>query len=89
MHWQIEWSGFVNVVDCDVIVVCIYVGDVGVAEQLVFGIPSPTHSFIPGSNLPPLQIFPTAALPFFYLNIHYVDSPDCLLLFLSISVFYF
>jgi len=36
-----------------------------------------------------LQILPTAALPFFYLNIHYVDSPDCLLLFLSISVFYF
>jgi len=40
-------------------------------------------------NLPSLQILPTAALPFFYLNIHYVDSPDCLLLFLTISVFYF
>ena len=35
------------------------------------------------------RLFPTAALPFFYLNIYYVDSPDCLLLFLSISVFYF
>jgi len=34
-------------------------------------------------------ILPTAALHFFYLNIYYVDSPDCLLLLLSISVFYF
>jgi len=25
----------------------------------------------------------------FYLNIYYMDSPDCLLLFLGISVFYF
>ena len=33
--------------------------------------------------------FPTAALHFFFLNIHYMDSPDCLLLFLSISVFYY
>ena len=32
---------------------------------LLFGIPSPTHSFIPGLNLPFLQILPTAALPFF------------------------
>jgi len=40
-------------------------------------------------NLPSLQILPTAALPLFYLNIYYVDSPGCLLLFLSISVFYF
>ena len=23
IHWQIEWSGFVNVVECDVIVVCL------------------------------------------------------------------
>ena len=35
-----------------------------------------------------MLILPTAALPFFYLSIYYVDSPDCLLLFLSISVFY-
>jgi len=41
-------------------------------------IPSPTHSFIPG--LKP---------SFFFFRIHYMDSPDCLLLFLSISVFYF
>jgi len=35
---------------------------------LLFGIPSPTHSFFPGLvyNLPSLQILPTAALPFFY-----------------------
>ena len=26
---------------------------------------------------------------FFFFGIHYMDSPDCLLLFLSISVFYF
>jgi len=35
------------------------------------------------------KILPTAALHFFFLNIHYMDSPGCLLLFLSISVFYF
>ena len=50
-----------------------------------------THSLFHSrlKNLPFLQILPTAALPFFFLNIHYVDSADCLLLFLSISVFYF
>ena len=32
---------------------------------LLFGIPSPTHSFFPG---PSLQIFPTVALPFFLLK---------------------
>ena len=31
---------------------------------LLFCIPSPTHSFIPGLNLSFLQILPTAALPF-------------------------
>ena len=41
------------------------------------------------SELVSVQILPTAVLPFFYLNIYYVDSPDCLQLFLSISVFYF
>ena len=48
-----------------------------------------THSLFHSrlNNLPFLQILPTAALPFFFLNIHYVDSPDCLLLFLGISCF--
>ena len=48
-----------------------------------------THSLFLSrlKNLPSLQILPIAALLFFYLNIYYVDSPDCLLLFLSISVF--
>jgi len=43
------------------------------------------HSTLNSYNLPFLQILPTAALP-----IRYMDSPDCLLLFLSIglSVFY-
>ena len=52
---------------------------------------SVTHSLFLSrlKNLPSLQILPTAALPFFYLNMYYVDSPDCLLLFLSIYVFYF
>ena len=44
-----------------------------------------THSLFLSrlKNLPSLQILPTTALPFFYLNIYYVDSPDCLLLFLA------
>ena len=52
--------------------------------------PSHTHSFIPGLK-PSFSANPSLCSPsfFFYLNIHYVDSPDCLLLFLSISVFYF
>ena len=40
-------------------------------------------------NLPFLQILPAWALPFSSFRIHYMDSPDCSLLFLSISVFYF
>ena len=57
------------------------------SHLLVAGIPSPTHSFIPG--LKPAN--PSHRIPsFFFFRIHYLDSPDCLLLFLSIpvSVFY-
>ena len=35
---------------------------------LLFGIPSPTHSFFPGLKPFFLQIFPTVALPFFLLK---------------------
>ena len=31
---------------------------------IIISFPSPTHSFIPGLNLPFLQILPTAAFPF-------------------------
>jgi len=50
-----------------------------------------THSLFLSrlKTFPSLQIIPPAALPFFYLNIYYVDSTDCLLLILNISVFYF
>ena len=34
-----------------------------------------------------LQILPTAAFPFFFFRTDYLDSPDCLLLLLRISVF--
>ena len=33
--------------------------------------------------------FPPQYFLFFFFRTHYMDSPDCLLLFLSISVFYF
>jgi len=50
---------------------------------------SPTHSFIPGLK-PSFSANPSYHSPsFFFFNIHYMDSPDCLLLFLSMSVFYF
>ena len=56
---------------------------------LLFGIPSPTHSFIPGLK-PSFSANPSHCSPtFFFFRIHYMDSPDCLLLFLNISVFYF
>jgi len=57
---------------------------------LLFGIPSPTHffhssfkTFLFYKSFPPLPFFSS------FLNIHYMDSPDCLLLFLSTCVFYF
>ena len=57
---------------------------------LLLGIPSPTHfhsrlkTFLFCKSFPPHPFF-------FFFRIHYMDSPDCLLLFLSIpvSVFYF
>ena len=58
---------------------------------LLIGIPSPTLSFIPGLK-PPFLANPSHCSPSsFFLNIYYVDLPDCLLLFLStgLSVFYF
>ena len=47
-----------------------------------------THSFFHSrlKTLPFLQILPTAAFPF-PLRTDCMDSPDCLLLLLSISVF--
>jgi len=47
----------------------------------------PTHSFVTGLNLPFLQILSTVAFLFFF-STDYMDSPDCLLLLLRISVFY-
>ena len=56
---------------------------------LLFGFPSPTHSFIPGLK-PSFSANPSHRSPsFFFFRIHYMDSPDCLLLLLSISVVYF
>ena len=56
---------------------------------LLFGIPSPTHSFVPGLK-PSFSVNPSHRSPsFFFFRIHYIDSPECLLLFLSLSIFYF
>ena len=54
----------------------------------LLGIPSPTHSFTPGLK-PSFSANPSLrSSSFFFFRIHYMDSLDCLLLFLSISVFY-
>ena len=51
--------------------------------------PSPTDSFIPDLK-PSFSANPShRGAPFFSFRIHYMDSPDCLLLLLSISVFTF
>jgi len=51
--------------------------------------PTALHSFIPGLK-PPFSANPSHRSPsFFFFRIHYMDSPDCLLLFLSISILYF
>ena len=56
---------------------------------IITSFPSPTHSFIPDSK-PSFSANPSYDSPsFFFFRIHYMDSPDCLLLFLSKSVFYF
>ena len=49
---------------------------------LLSGIPSPIHSFIPGLK-PSFSANPFHRSPsFFFFRIHYMDSPDCLLLLL-------
>ena len=56
---------------------------------LLFGIPSPTHPFIPGLK-PSFSAKPSHCSPSFLLLKYSLRGfPDCLLLFLSISVFYF
>jgi len=54
----------------------------------IISIPSPHHSFIPGLKSSFLQILPCVAF-FFFSRTEYMDSPDCLLILLSTSVFYF
>jgi len=54
---------------------------------IIISSPPPPHFFIPGLKLPFLQILPTAAFLSFFRT-DYMDSPDCLLLRLSISVCY-
>jgi len=55
---------------------------------IIIGIPSPTHSFTPGLNPSISANPPYRSLSFFSFGIHYMDFPDCLLLLLSISVFF-
>jgi len=55
---------------------------------LIIGILSPLCSFIPGLKPSFLQILPIVAFLFFFRT-DYLDFTDCLLLLLSISVFYF
>jgi len=60
-----------------------------ILRLLLFGIPSPSHPFIPGLK-PFFSANPSHCSPsFFFFGIHYMDSPDGSLLFLSISFFYF
>ena len=54
---------------------------------IIIGIPSPTHSFTLGLNPFFSANPPYRSLSFFSFRIHYMNFPDCLLLFLSISVF--
>ena len=54
---------------------------------LLFGISSPTHSFISGLK-PSFSANPSHRSPsFFFFRIYHMDSLDCLPLLLSISVF--
>ena len=55
---------------------------------LLSGIRSPTSS-IPGLKRSFSASPSDRSSSFFFVKIHYMDSPDCLVLFLSISVLYF
>ena len=55
---------------------------------IIIGIPSPTHSFTLGLNPSFSANPPYRSLSFFSFRIHYMDFPECLLLLLSISVFF-
>ena len=56
---------------------------------IIISIPSPPHSFIPGLNLPFLQILPTVLVASFSsFGTDSTDSPDCLPIPMSISVFF-
>ena len=55
---------------------------------ILISFPSPTHSFIPG--LKSFSSNPShRSLPFLFFRTDSTDSPDCLLLLLSVSVFIF
>ena len=54
---------------------------------IIIGIPSPTHSSTLGLNPSFSANPPHCSLSLFFFRIHYMDSPDCLLLLLGISVF--
>ena len=53
---------------------------------IIISIPSPPHSFIPDLKPSFSANPPRRSLPFFFRT-DYMDSPDCLLLLLSIFVF--
>ena len=55
---------------------------------IIIGIPSPTHSFTLGLNPSFSANPPYRSLSFFSFRVHYMDFPDCLLILLSISVFF-
>ena len=55
---------------------------------IIISSPSPLTLSFQAQNLPFLRILPTAAFLFFFRT-DYMDPPDCLLILLSISVFYF
>ena len=55
---------------------------------IIIDIPSHTHSFTLGLNPSFSANPPYRSLSFFSFRFHYMDFPDCLLLLLSISVFF-
>jgi len=60
------------------------------SHTFIIGIPSPTRSLFHSIGLNPSFSAnpPYRSLSFLSFKIHYMDFPDCLLLLLSISVFF-
>ena len=87
--WSSHIDDFGSVVFFSFYLIVFWLTAVDLVILITIGIPSPTQSFIPGLK-PSSSASPShRSLSFSFFMTDYMDSPDCLLLLLSIDVFCF